>query len=188
MDVRRIVLFGVLCVSLVVALFTSPLTRGLFQRKPAAPAPASGAAGSPGASSQAQAPSAPAEVPKLAQEKLAQWRERFAQAWTRDPFFTAEEEQALRAPKPSQPVLQVASPPAPRPAYTVKAILISDTSKVAAIDGRLISEGEMLGEERVVQIQPDGVVLEQGGQRRRIEMAGGAVPLIEVGPRATAKE
>jgi len=166
---------GILVVALAVTLFTSPLTRGLFQKKPSVAPP------SPRAPAQAPAPAAGKEAPELSQEELAAWRRRFAQAWSRDPFFTAEEEQALRAPKVATATASQ-HPAAPLPAYTVKMVLISGTSKLAAIDGRLVSEGEMLGDERVVEIHPDGVVLERAGQRRRVEVAGGAVPLIEVGP------
>lgn len=180
MDFRRIALMGLLVVALVWTLFTSPLTKGFFQKKPPVSRP------QVKASLEAQSVSVPAEVPKLSEAELAAWRQRSANAWSRDPFFTAEEEQALRAPKVASAPVQRA--PAPLPSYTVKAVVISDSAKVATIDGRLVSEGEMLGEERVVEIQPDGVILERAGQRRRIEIAGGAVRLIEVEPRSTTKE
>ncbi len=189
MDFRRLAIAGVLLGTLVWGFYTSPLTKRFFQKKqPVAPARAGTQAGGPGAPLQAQASTSAArgEAPRLAPDELAAWRARFAHAWDRDPFFTAQEEQALRAPKVASAPVQRAS--APLPSYTVKAVIISDSAKVATIDGRLVSEGEMLGEERVVEIQPDGVILERAGQRRRIEIAGGAVRLIEVEPRSGTKE
>lgn len=176
-----------------VFVFTSLLTKGLFQQKrPVAPAPAATRAGGQGAPVQTPPeapPSPPADVPRLSQEELAQWRTRYADAWKRNPFFTAEEEALLA----SGDVTALPAPPSPvavpaLPSYTVKMVLIFETSRVAAIDGRLVSEGEMLGEERVVEIQPDGVVLERAGQRRRVKVAGGDVSLIEVGPPVSRKE
>lgn len=188
MDFRRVAITGLLLVTLVWGLYTSPLTKGLFQKKrPVAGARAGTQAVGPGAPLQppASTPTAREEAPRLSGDQLADWRQRFAHAWSRDPFFTAEEEQALRTPK----VVKVSPPPpAPLPSYTVKAVLISDSAKVATIDGRQVAEGEMLGEERVVEIRSDGVVLERAGQRRRIQIVGGAVPLIEVETRSGTKE
>lgn len=175
MDFRRIALFGLLLVTFVWALYTSPLTKGLFQKKrPAAPARVS----APLASPQAKAAPALEKAPPLSEDELGAWRQRYASAWSRDPFFTAEEEGALRAPKVAKAAPP--APPPPLPSYTVKAVLIAGSAKVATIDGRLISEGEMLGDERVVEIQPDGVILERAGLRRRVEIVGGTTPLIEV--------
>lgn len=182
MDFRRVAIAGVLLLTAVWGLYTSPLTKRFFQKKPpVVRAPASAPLQANTSSSAARG-----EAPRLSPDEVAAWRVRFAHAWDRDPFFTAEEEQALRAPKVASAVAQRAS--APLPSYTVKAVVISDSAKVATIDGRLVSEGEMLGEERVVEIQPDGVILERAGRRRRIAIDGGAVPLVEVTPRSATKE
>lgn len=176
MDLRRLAMVGLLLATLGFVLFTSPLTKGLFQKKPpVAPARVQ-------VPLQAQAPSAREEPPRLSQEELARWRRRYDQVWSRDPFFTAEEELALRTGKtPPAP----ASPPSstPLPSYTVKVVLISGASKIAAIDGLLVSEGDLLGEERVVEIQPEWVMLERAGQRRRITVVGGDISIVEVKPR-----
>lgn len=185
MDFRRLAITGLLLVVLAWGVYSSPLTKRLFQKKaPGVPARAGTQAGGLGAPLQAQAPSVREEVPGLPGAELAAWRQSYAEVWRRDPFFTFEEEEALRTPK----VVKAPPPPAPPPlpplpAYTVKAVLISESFKIATIDGRQVSEGEMLGDERVVEIQPDGVILERAGQRRRVEIVGGSVPLIEVGPR-----
>lgn len=177
-DRRRLVTLGLILVLLLLALFTSPLGKRLWERRqtltrlPAALAPA------------APAPPPP-PPPVLAKAELEAWRQQHGSGGTRDPFFTAAEER----PRPVQVV--VAPPPAPAPVaavvapptYTVKMVLISGAARVAAIDGRIVSEGEMLGDERVVEIQTGGVVLERGGHRRVVEVAGGAAPAIEVAPR-----
>lgn len=183
MDFRRLAITGLLLLTLVWGLYTSPFTKGLFQKK--RPAARARVVQAP-LDAQAPGPAARGEAPRLSGDELADWRQRFAHAWSRDPFFTAEEEQALRAPKVAK--APPPPPPAPLPSYTVKAVVISDSAKIATIDGRLVSEGEMLGEERVVEIQPEGVILERAGQRRRIRIVGGAVPLIEVEPRSGTKE
>ena len=174
-DRRRLVLFGLLFVMLAFAVLKSPFTAGLFARKPPpprAPQPAT---------LQTQAAAPRSEAPKLAEEELADWRRRFARSWRRDPFFTLEEEQAHRARKPAPRPTPGPSPPASAslPSYTVRLVLISGTSKLAAINGRLVSEGEMLGEERVAEILPNAVILERAGERRKVEIAGGNVPLRE---------
>jgi hypothetical protein len=186
MDRRRIIIMVVLLGGLVWAVTSSPLTKRLFGgRTPARPAPAPivGALGpltnQPAAAAPTPVPSTPATP--LSSEELGQWRGRHATAWSRDPFFTAAEEQALATPKvATAPV----TPPAPLPAYTVKAILISGADKVAALNGRLVSEGDAIGEERVVEIRPDAVVLERGGQRRRLAILGGTTPIQDAGASA----
>jgi hypothetical protein len=168
-DRRRIILWGILGVALLVTVTTSPLTKALFGSRTAAPIrpPAAPGAVTP--------PPAPRPAPTLTEEELVAWRAQHTDAWKRDPFFTLEEERALAsALPPSRPAPVVAAADPALPSYTVKLVMISGTTRVAAIDGRLVSEGEMLGEERVAQIQMDGVVLERGGRRRVIEVAATA--------------
>lgn len=176
MDRRRLALWGLLAVSLVAAVYYSPLTRRSVDTRRAAVPP------SPQAPAPVGAIVATVEVPRLPEAELAAWRQRHGEAWQRDPFFTAEEEAALRAPKVAAPVpppLPVAEPALP--SYTLKMVLIAGTSKVASLDSRLVSEGDMVGEERVAEIQPNAVVLELGGRRRRVEVAGGSAAVVEVG-------
>ena len=187
MDVRRVVIMAVLLLALVWAFMTSPLTKrfrgGSATFRPAAPGafvaqpqPDQPTAVKPSAT----APSAP--VTPLPIEEIGRWQQRYGTDWRRDPFFTAAEEEALRGPKTAK---KVDAKPTPLPAYTVKAILISDAGKVATLDGRLVSEGEPIGEERVVEIRPDGVILERAGERRRISLPGGTTPIAEADSRRT---
>jgi hypothetical protein len=192
MDVRRGLITLVLLGGLVWAWFNSPLTKRFrggttAVRRPVvqAPAPlqiegaqtsvAQPATGSPSSSS----PSSPAAP--LTREELTQWRQRHESAWRRDPFLTAQEEQALLAPK-AAPVTPKQAP-APLPSYTLKAVLISDGEKVATLNSSVVSEGEQIGEERVLEIRPDRVVLERAGQRRTISLLGGTTPIAETDSR-----
>lgn len=188
MDVRRGLIMLVLLGGLVWAWFNSPLTKRFrggttAVRRPVAQAPlqiegaqtstAQPATGSPSSSS----PSSPATP--LTRDELTQWRQRHESAWRRDPFLTAQEEQALLAPKaaPSQ------AKPAALPSYTLKAVLIADGEKVATLNSSVVSEGEQIGEERVLEIRPDRVVLERAGQRRTISLLGGTTPIAETDSR-----
>ncbi|MBI4610641.1 MAG: hypothetical protein HY726_16720 [Candidatus Rokubacteria bacterium] len=179
MDIRRVLFMAVLVAGLVYAWMTSPLTkqfRGGATKRPAAQRALQAGAGQPGVSQ----PSAAPPASPLSQDELARWRGTHEGAWSRDPFLTAEEEQALLSPKPKA---TGAAPSAPLPSYTLKAVLISEAGKVATLDGRVVSEGELIGEERLVEIRPDGVVLERAGQRRRISLPGGATPIVETDSR-----
>lgn len=186
MDVRRVAVMAILLGGLVWAFMTSPLTKGLrggggATFRPAAPGAFVTQPGQPAAAQPtASARSAPATP--IPPEEIRQWRDRYATAWQRDPFFTAPEEQALAAPKGEK---KTAAPPTPLPSYTVKAILISGAGKVATLNGQLVSEGEPIGEERVVEIRPDAVILERAGQRRRISLPGGTTPIGETSSRQT---
>lgn len=185
MDRRRIVIMVVLLGTLVWAVTSSPLTKRLFGRPttPPRPAPIVGALApltdSPprGAATSGSAPRAP--ITPLSPAEMVALQKREAAPWTRDPFFTAAEERELAAPKVvSAPV----PPPAPLPSYTVKTILIAGTEKVATLGGQLVAEGDVIGEERVVEIRADAVVLERAGQRRRVLLPGGGVPIDDASP------
>lgn len=71
--------------------------------------------------------------------------------WGRNPFLTEEEAERGRLPGTE---------------LTVKAIIAGRPKSVATIDGRTVLVGEMVGEEKVVEIRPDAVVLESEGRKR----------------------
>lgn len=182
MDVRRVVIMAVLLLALVWALMTSPLTKRFRGGTPARVSVPPGALSTDADQPVIAQPTAGTKLAPgtpLAKDELTRWREHYATAWRRDPFFTGAEEKAMLAPKTAATQAKAAAPPAPLPSYTVKAILISDAGKVATLDGRLVSEGEPIGEERVVEIRQDGVILERAGQRRRIGLPGGATTITE---------
>jgi hypothetical protein len=89
----------------------------------------------------------------------------------RDPFFTVAEIDARNRPPvashPTVPVSTVPLPP-PLPVYTLKLVMTVGSERLASIDDRVVRVGDMMGSERVVQILSDAVVLEHGGERRRL--------------------
>lgn len=198
MDTKRVLFMGVLMIGVVWAATMSPLSKRLRGPRlpppiPLALTPIGSAAGQPAVAQpiaaqpiaaqpiavQPGSPRRPTATTLLSRDDLARWRQRYQSAWTRDPFFTAAEEEALRAPKAAAK----SAPLPPPPSYTVKAILISDAGKVAALDGRFVSEGDPIGDERVVEIRPDGIVLERAGLRRTLTLPGGTTPIAESGSR-----
>lgn len=92
----------------------------------------------------------------------ASWlRGRPRQGSVRDPFGEA----------PSPPTLQERRevPAAePLPALRVSAIVISDVRRVAIINQEAFTVGDSIGEERVLEIKHDRVLVGKGGQRREI--------------------
>jgi|YelNatPaOPRAMG01_1025707.scaffolds.fasta_scaffold07428_3 hypothetical protein len=64
------------------------------------------------------------------------------------------------------------------PTLVLKAILISDRIRLAAIGERLVTEGAVIGEERVLEIRPDRVILGQGPKKRILYLPQSPVPLI----------
>ncbi len=78
-----------------------------------------------------------------------------------------------RPPIASHSTTPVSAPPAPPPlpTYTLKLIMTAGSERVASIDDRVVHVGDMMGSERVVQILPDAVVLDHGGERRRLPLS-----------------
>lgn len=54
------------------------------------------------------------------------------------------------------------------PPLTVKAILISDKIRLASIDRHIVTVGDKILEEKVLEIEPDRVVLGKGDKRRTL--------------------
>lgn len=63
------------------------------------------------------------------------------------------------------------------PSLVLKAILISDRIRLAAIEDRLVTEGAAIGEEKVLEIKPDQVILGKGAKIRTLYLPQSAVPL-----------
>lgn len=139
---------------------------------PTAPAPQV----APQAEAPALAPPAPkaerpeVAIPRKALEALS------SGPWGRNPFLTPAEEAA------SQQL--VAKAPEATPGFAtlrVRAILISEGRKIATINGHVVTEGDWVGQERVLEIRPQAVVLQKGADRRTVELEFPTVP-IHVGP------
>jgi len=84
-------------------------------------------------------------------------------AWGKDPFELPPGIQ-LQAVKEGE-----VSPEAIKPhIQKVTAILITDSRKVAAINHKVMVEGDFIDGEKVLEIKPDSVILEKGDQRIKI--------------------
>ena len=122
---------------------------------------------------QAAEAAAPA-APPLSEQEWTAWRGRLAGA-PRDPFFTmAEIAEMSRPPVAKRQNVAPASRPAP-PDYNVKLVMMTGSQGRALIGDQIVKVGDMLGDERVIEIRRNEVVLEHSGARRRLELATGAV-------------
>jgi len=83
--------------------------------------------------------------------------------WERNPFLTEEEAAGPKA-RPSERL-------------QVKTIIVGWPKPVATIDGRTVIVGEKIGEETVVEIRSDSVVLERDGNKRVLEVSGPSVSI-----------
>jgi hypothetical protein len=81
-----------------------------------------------------------------------------AGGWGRDPFTSSW----LNESSPNVPAMAVMN----EDGLTVTLILISATKKIAVINHRICQEGDMVGDEKIVSIKRDAVVLEKNGARR----------------------
>lgn len=174
MDRRRMKLWGLLIFSVMFTtyqlVFNRPTPRGVPVGQAAAQGePPAAAAAAPASVVVAEGTVPAAPVTPLASSDLTVWRAGIPTA-QRDPFFTADELEAMGRPSLEAPV--AVAPPAALPAYTLKLVLMEGSEGRALIDGQVVQVGDRVGEERVAQIFPDAVVLERGGSRRRLELAG----------------
>jgi len=63
------------------------------------------------------------------------------------------------------------------PPLTVKAVLMSDHVRLASIDGHIVSVGDSIGDEKVLEIEPDRVVLGKGDKRRTLLLSQSPIRL-----------
>jgi hypothetical protein len=71
------------------------------------------------------------------------------------------------APRGEKKVLTLPPPPLP-PLLKVRAILIGSQSRLALIDRHIVREGESIGEEKILVIAKEYVVLGQGDKKRTL--------------------
>lgn len=84
--------------------------------------------------------------------------------WPRNPFTAAHR------PQPAPPVVEAVAAPPPvdqDPEVVVSAVLYSDSRRVAVVNGRRTRVGDRVGDEVVVDILRNGVVLESARRGRR---------------------
>jgi hypothetical protein len=174
MDRRRAMMWAILVGS---TLFT------LYSLWPAGK-PAGVAATPPGAAAKpgsAPAPAAVAPAPPISEHDWQAWHGQLPSA-QRDPFFTLAEIAEMGRP----PVVRRETPtPVAPPAYSVKLVMMTGSQGRALIGDQVVKVGDMLGDERVIEIRRGEVVLEHSGARRRLELATGA-PLATSGSKGNA--
>jgi len=90
--------------------------------------------------------------------------------WGRNPFLTPEEVASLKGIKLSPSKESLPPSKGPPPPVAIKSIIIQGSNRVAAIDNSIVTEGEMVGEERVVEIRENGVMLARGDEIRFVEV------------------
>lgn len=81
--------------------------------------------------------------------------------WGRTPFLTEAEMNGAKSPGTG--------------GLKIKAIIVGRPKSVATIDGKSVAVGEKIGEETVVEIRPDAVVLELDGTKRTLKVSEPAV-------------
>jgi len=95
--------------------------------------------------------------------------------WGRNPFLTRkeisslQEKESLSLPPDSRKILL--------PRWEVKAILISGSSRVVTINDRIMTVGDFLNEERILEINEDSVVLGKNGKRRVLKQRQPSIPI-----------
>jgi len=108
-------------------------------------------------------------------------------AWGRDPFKlspgvklkVAKKGQSRKAIKPK---IKKKSPESKKlPIKKVTAILITDSRKIASINHKLVTVGDLIDGEKVLEIKPDGVILERGGRKRVIMLEKSPIQWTKTG-------
>ena len=66
---------------------------------------------------------------------------------------------------------------APPPFLTLRAILIGDHVRLASIDRQILTVGDMIHEERVLEIRSDRVILGKGNQKRSLFLSQSPIRL-----------
>lgn len=74
---------------------------------------------------------------------------------------------------PMRPPNPGTGPQASRPALVLQSVIISETRRIAVINGQVLREGERLRAYRVAAIAPGRVELDKGGERKVLEFASG---------------
>lgn len=97
-------------------------------------------------------------------------------AWGRDPFeLPVGVEIVKKVSETEQKTIKEKEKRLPK----VTCIFIKGLQKVATIDGKNCCEGDVMEDEKVVEILPDRVILEKGRERKEILLEGGNIPIVK---------
>jgi hypothetical protein len=100
----------------------------------------------------------------------------------RDPFLLPQgvrllsKSDAALVTKGALPALETKPVDIPPP-LTVKAILMSDHVRLASIDRYIVTVGDFIGDEKILEIEPDRVVLGKGDKRRTLLLSQSPIRL-----------
>ena len=95
--------------------------------------------------------------------------EKMESSWERDPFLLPRGVYNLATPpkdvlsKPDEKPKDI-----PLPSLEVKAILISNRLRLASMDHQIVTVGDMIRDEKVLEIQKDRVVMGKGDKKRNL--------------------
>lgn len=77
---------------------------------------------------------------------------------------------ALALKDPTRPTGHRSVPGAVSQSLTLQSILFANSRRVAVINGRVLAEGEKLGDIRIIAINKTGVVISRGGSTQTLRL------------------
>ncbi len=95
--------------------------------------------------------------------------------WGRDPFQLPEGVKLVKKPSDKESAPGGKEEPLPK----VTCIFIKGSQKVATINDKNCCKGDMMGDEKVVEILQDKVILEKGKTKREILLERGNIPVVK---------
>jgi hypothetical protein len=72
----------------------------------------------------------------------------------------------------SEPVAQQAAVAVQGPRWRLQSTLVADSRRLAVINGRTVAQGARVEGARLLEVRPDGVTLEEDGQRIDLRLPG----------------
>ncbi|HOW54481.1 MAG TPA: hypothetical protein PLR60_07470 [Syntrophorhabdaceae bacterium] len=132
----------------------TPPAQTQTQPAPAQPPPAAAA---PAQAPAQQAPAKPGEVPPQPAQQSKPQFDKLKVGWASDPFALPKIKEGRKKDSGS--------------AVRLVAILEKDGSRVAVIDKDVVKKGDMIGNEKVIEIGRDRVVLSRSGAKRTLVLA-----------------
>ncbi len=115
-------------------------------------------------------------------EAHGQTKAKVAPSYERDPFGLPSGVRLLSKSGPAPVAEEKLRTPEGKPLdislpLTVKAVLISDRIRLASIDRQIVTVGDTIHDEKVLEIKPDRVILGKGNQKRTIFLIQSPVKL-----------
>lgn len=86
--------------------------------------------------------------------------------WDRNPFYLPDEEILRQSPKREVSLQQQQQPPD----FKLELVLTADNQRVAILSGQFVREGDRIGDEVVVKIESDTVILKKNVSQRVVKL------------------